>query len=139
MAAVTTRQAPVLPPPSGRAGFGGTQRSEFSKIRAVRSTYWALLVLLAVSICIGAAICAGTAANWDQSSAADRATFDATQVSIAGLFYLGQLVIVVRGALVPTPEYPTGMIRTSLTAMPMRITVYFAKSLVFAVIALSVT
>src|SRR6185312_15928410 len=96
MAAVTTtRQAPVLPPPSGRAGFGGTLRSEFTKIRSVRSTYWTLLVLLAVSIGIGAAICAGTAANWDQTSAADRATFDATQVSIAGLFYLGQLVIVV--------------------------------------------
>src|SRR5690349_23882214 len=78
MAAVTTsRQAPVLPPPSGRAGFGGTLRSEFTKIRSVRSTYWTLLVLLAISIGIGAAICAGTAANWDQTSAADRATFDA--------------------------------------------------------------
>src|SRR6516225_269164 len=91
MAAVTTTQAPVLPPPSGRAGFGGTLRSEFTKIRSVRSTYWTLLVLLAISIGIGAAICAGTAANWNQTSAADRATFDATQVSIAGLFYLGQL------------------------------------------------
>ena len=140
MAAVTTtRQAPVLPPPSGRAGFGGTLRSEFTKIRSVRSTYWTLLVLLAISIGIGAAICAGTAANWDQTSAADRATFDATQVSIAGLFYLGQLVIVVFGAIVLTAEYSTGMIRTSLTAMPRRVTVYAAKALVFAIVALVVT
>jgi len=139
MAAVTTRQAPVLPSPSGRAGFGGTLRSEFTKIRSVRSTYWTLLVLLAVSIGIGAAICAGTAANWNQTSAADRATFDATQVSIAGLFYLGQLVIVVFGAIVLTAEYSTGMIRTSLTAMPRRVTVYAAKALVFAVVALVVT
>src|SRR5215813_15065674 len=141
MTATTTRQAPapVLPPPSGRAGFGGTMRSEFTKIRSVRSTYWTLLVLLAVSIGIGAAICAGTAANWNQTSAADRATFDATQVSIAGLFYLGQLVIVVLGTIVLTAEYSTGMIRTSLTAMPRRITVYAAKALVFAVVALAVT
>ena len=140
MAAIsTTRQAPVLPSPSGRAGFGGTLRSEFTKIRSVRSTYWALLVLLAVSIGIGAAISAGTAANWNQTSAADRATFDATQASIAGLFYLGQLVIVVLGALVLTSEYSTGMIRTSLTAMPRRVTVYAAKAVVFAVIALAVT
>src|SRR6201996_1992849 len=139
MAAVTTRQAPVLPAPSGRAGFGGALRSEFTKIRSVRSTYWTLLVLLAVSIGIGAAICAGTAANWNQTSAADRATFDATQVSIAGLFYLGQLVIVVFGAIVLTAEYSTGMIRTSLTAMPRRVTVYAAKALVFAVVALVVT
>src|SRR5215510_1443971 len=139
MAAVTTRQTPVLPPPSGRAGFGGTFRSEFTKIRSVRSTYWTLLVLLAISIGIGAAICAGAAANWNQTSAADRATFDATQVSIAGLFYLGQLVIVVLGTLVLTSEYSTGMIRTSLTAMPRRVTVYVAKALVFAVVALVVT
>jgi len=135
MAATTTRQAqgvPVLPPPpTGRAGFSGTLRSEFTKIRSVRSTYWTLLVLLAISIGIGAAICAGTAANWNQTSAADRAIFDATQVSIAGLFYLGQLVI--------ASEYSTGMIRTSLTAMPRRVTVYAAKALVFAVIALAVT
>jgi ABC-2 type transport system permease protein len=139
MAAVTTRQAPVLPPPSGRAGFRGTLRSEFTKIRSVRSTYWTLLVLVAISVGIGAAICAGAAANWNQTSAADRATFDATQVSIAGLFYLGQLVIVVLGALVFTAEYSTGMIRTSLTAMPRRATVYAAKAVVFAIVALVVT
>jgi hypothetical protein len=138
MTAATTQMTPVLPAPSGRAGFGGTLRSEFTKIRSVRSTYWSLLVLLAISIGIGAAICAGTAANWSQTSAADRATFDATQVSIAGLFYLGQLVIVVLGALVLTAEYSTGMIRTSLTAMPRRVTVYAAKALVFAVVAVAV-
>ncbi len=139
--ATATRQArpKVLPEPSGRAGLGGTLRSEFTKIRSVRSTYWTLLVLLAVSIGIGAAICAGTAANWSQASPADKATFDATQVSVAGLFYLGQLVIVVLGAIVLTAEYSTGMIRTSLTAMPRRATMYVAKAAVFAVVALAIT
>jgi len=140
MAAITQpARKSVLPEPSGRAGFPGTLRSEFTKIRSVRSTYWTLLVLLAVSVGIGAAISAGTAANWSHTTAADRATFDATQASIAGLFYLGQLVIVVLGAMVLTAEYSTGMIRTSLTAMPRRITVYVAKALVFAVVALVVT
>ena len=141
MAAITrpAAGAPVLPPPSGRAGLGGTLRSEFTKIRSVRSTYWSLLVLFAVSVGIGAAICAGVAANWSHTTAADRATFDATQVSVAGLFFLGQLVIVVFGAIVLTSEYSTGMIRTSLTAMPRRATVYAAKALVFAAVALVVT
>ena len=141
MAATTLSPArpPVLPPPSGRAGFRGTLRSEFTKIRSVRSTWWTLLVLLVVSIGIGAAISAGTAANWSHTSASDRATFDATQASIAGLFFLGQLVIVVLGAIVLTAEYSTGMIRTSLTAMPRRVTVYAAKVTVFAVVALVVT
>jgi ABC-2 type transport system permease protein len=140
MAAITKQaRTPVLPAPSGRAGFGGTLRSEFTKIRSVRSTWWTLLVLLAVSIGIGAAISAGTAASWSHTSAGDRATFDATQASIAGLFFLGQLVIVVLGAIVLTAEYSTGMIRTSLTAMPRRVTVFAAKVTVFAAVALVVT
>ena len=56
--AVTTQAQPILnalPPVSGRAGLGGTLRSEFTKIRSVRSTYWTLLVLLVVSVGIGAA------------------------------------------------------------------------------------
>jgi ABC-2 type transport system permease protein len=137
--ATITAQAQHLPPPSGRAGFGGTLRSELTKIRSVRSTWWTLLVLVVISVGIGAAICAGVAANWSHTSASDRATFDATQVSVAGLFYLGQLVIVVLGAIVFTAEYSTGMIRTSLTAMPRRITVYTAKALVFALVAVVIT
>ena len=58
---------------------------------------------------------------------------------MAGLFYLGQLVIVVLGAMTLTAEYSTGMIRTSLTAMPRRTVVYAAKAVVFAVVALVVT
>jgi ABC-type transport system involved in multi-copper enzyme maturation permease subunit len=140
MAAMTqATRPPVLPPPSGRAGFAGTLRSEFTKIRSVRSTYWTLLALLAVSIGIGAAISGGTAANWSHTSPADRATFDPTQASVAGLFYLGQLVIVVLGAMVLTAEYSTGMIRTSLTAMPRRVTMYVAKVVVFACVAIVVT
>jgi len=141
MAAITRQAsgAAVLPPPSGRAGLGGTLRSEFTKIRSVRSTWWTLLVLFVISVGIGAAISAGVAANWSHTSASDRATFDATQVSIAGLFFLGQLVIVVLGAIVITSEYSTGMIRTSLTAMPRRATVYAAKAVVFGAVAVVVT
>jgi ABC-2 type transport system permease protein len=58
---------------------------------------------------------------------------------VAGLFYLGQLVIVVFGAMTLTAEYSTGMIRTSLTAMPRRTVVYAAKATIFAIVALVVT
>jgi ABC-type transport system involved in multi-copper enzyme maturation permease subunit len=140
--AATTQTQPVLtalPPASGRAGFRGTLNSEFTKIRSVRSTYWTLLVLLAVSIGIGAAITGGTAANWSHMGPSDRASFDPTQASVAGLFYLGQLVIVVLGAMTLTAEYSTGMIRTSLTAMPRRVVMYSSKVVVFAIVALVVT
>ena len=141
MAATIHSQADLtaLPPASGRAGLGGTLASEFTKIRSVRSTYWTLLVLLVVSVGIGAAITGGTAANWSHMAPPDRASFDPTQASVAGLFYLGQLVIVVLGAMTLTAEYSTGMIRTSLTAMPRRTVVYLAKAAVFAVVALVVS
>ena len=141
MAAMTQTEPALsaLPPATGRAGFGGTLRSELTKIRSVRSTYWTLLVLLAVSVGIGAAITGGTAANWSHMAPQDRATFDPTQASVAGLFYLGQLVIVVLGAMTLTAEYSTGMIRTSLTAMPRRLVIYVSKILIFAVVALVVT
>ena len=137
--ATTTRQVPVLPAPSGRAGFGGTLRSEFTKIRSVRSTYWTLLMLLAVSVGIGAAISAVSASGWSTTPPAARTPLDATQLSIAGLLVLGQLVIVVLGALVLTAEYSTGMIRTSLIAMPRRIVLYVAKAVAFAAVALVVS
>jgi ABC-type transport system involved in multi-copper enzyme maturation permease subunit len=60
---------------------------------------------------------------------------EATSISLFGLL-IGQLVIVVLGALAITTEYSTGMIRTSLTAMPRRGTLYAAKGTVFGVVAL---
>ena len=140
--ATTTRQAPLLPAPSGQAGFGGTLRSEFTKIGSVRSTYWTLLMLLAVSVGIGAAISAAVAGGWSQPPPPPPAppdVYDATQVSLAALLILGQLVIVVLGALVLTAEYSTGMIRTSLIAMPRRIVLYAAKAVAFAAAALAVS
>ena len=135
MAVITS----TLPPATGRSGLRGVLQSEFTKIRSVRSTYWTLLALLVVSVGLGGAISAAQASHWNSMSPGDQATFDPTQISLAGLFFLGQLVMVVLGALVLTAEYSTGMIRTSLTAMPRRPVVFAAKALVFAAVALVVT
>jgi ABC-2 type transport system permease protein len=135
--ATITRQAPVLPAPSGRAGFGGTLRSEFTKICSVRSTIW---TLLAVSVVIGAVASSWSASSWSNTPPGDpRPILDATQLSLTGMLVLGPLVIVVLGALVVTAEYSTGMIRTSLIAMPRRIVIYLAKAVAFAGVALAVS
>jgi ABC-2 type transport system permease protein len=133
--ATTTRlpgsSAPALPSASsGRAGFGGALRSEFTKIRSVRSTYWTLIALVVVTIGIGTLACVGAV-----SRGADHGPlFDATQRSLAGLI-LGQLIIVVLGALTVTSEYSTGMIRTSLTVQPRRGTLLAAKGVVFFLVS----
>jgi ABC-2 type transport system permease protein len=113
-----------------RAGFGGALRSEFTKLWSLRSTYWTLLALAAITVGIGLLASSGTV----QDKGADPATVDATQVSLTGL-YVGQLVMAVLGALTITSEYSTGMIRTSLVVQPRRGVVFTAKAAVFASVA----
>jgi ABC-2 type transport system permease protein len=122
----------LLPPETGRAGFADALRSEFTKIRSTRSTYWTLFALIVVCIGIGALASAGTASH---PNGVSRAGFDATQQSLAGL-YVGQLIIAALGALTITSEYATGMIRTSLAVQPRRGVVFAAKAVVFAVVTL---
>ena len=122
----------LVPPQTGRAGFGDALRSEFTKIKSTRSTYWTLLALVVVCVGIGALTCAGTASHPQGVSPTN---FDATQQSLAGL-YVGQLVIAALGALTITSEYSTGMIRTSLSVQPRRGVVFAAKAVVFAAVTL---
>jgi ABC-type transport system involved in multi-copper enzyme maturation permease subunit len=129
--ATATRQR-LRAPETGRAGFADALRSEWTKIRSTRSTYWTLLALVVVCVGIGALSSAGTASHHEGIT---RASFDATQQSLAGL-YVGQLVIAVLGALVITSEYTTGMIRTSLAVQPRRGVVFAAKAAVFAAVTL---
>jgi ABC-type transport system involved in multi-copper enzyme maturation permease subunit len=140
MAAVTTSPAGTGAAPAQHrpAGLKGTLRSELTKIRSVRSTYWSLVVLVLAGIAWSVAFCAGEAAHWSHMAAQDKAGFDPAQASIVGLALLGQLVIVVLGTLCITSEYSTGMIRTSLTVMPRRPVLFAAKAAVFAAIALVV-
>src|SRR6516164_6712648 len=129
---VAAPRQPLLPPATGRAGFADALRSEFTKIRSTRSTYWTLLALVVVSVGIGAIACYGTASH---ASQVYRPSVDAAQLSLSGL-YVGQLVIAVLGALTITSEYSTGMIRTTLSVQPRRGVVFAAKAVVFAVVSL---
>ncbi|HEY1622428.1 MAG TPA: ABC transporter permease subunit [Streptosporangiaceae bacterium] len=133
MAAVTASGPAAV---RGRAGLGGVIRSELTKLKSVRSTWWTLLVLVLLSIGFSALICAVIKANWHTMSASDKATFDATSTSLGGIGFLGPLVIAVLGALVITSEYSTGMIRTSLTVMPRRSVMFAAKGVVFGLVTL---
>jgi ABC-2 type transport system permease protein len=128
----------ALPPATGRAGMRGVIPSEFTKLRSVRSTYWTIGALFIVSVGFAAAIAAGAAGQLN-NNAVNKAAFDATLLSLLILFYLGQLIIAVLGAMAITSEYSTGMIRTSLTAMPRRGTVYLSKLLVFTGVALVIS
>jgi ABC-2 type transport system permease protein len=136
MTSLTITAHPGRQAPRRAVPFGRTLRSEFTKIRSVRSTYWSMALLVVVSLAWCIAFCAGEASRWAQLSAQVRAGFDPTQASILGVALLGQLVIAVLGTLAITSEYSTGMIRTSLTVMPRRPVLFGAKAATFAGISL---
>jgi ABC-2 type transport system permease protein len=119
----------ALPPASGRAGLRGVIASEFTKIRSVRSTYWTIAALFVVSVGIATLVGFGITSQIHNQPWQAAGT-DATQSILTPFLFLGQLIIAVIGAMVITSEYSTGMIRTSLTAMPRRGTVYLGKLIV---------
>ncbi|GAA3037609.1 ABC transporter permease [Streptomyces glomeratus] len=113
-------------------------RSEWTKIRSVASTLWTLSLALVVTVVLGVLISALTRNEFDRANPADRLFFDPTYVSFAGMS-LGQLAMIVFGVLVVSNEYSTGMIRTSLAAVPRRGTFLFGKIAVAAALALVVS
>jgi ABC-2 type transport system permease protein len=117
----------------GRYGFRTVAEMEWLKLRSVRSTWWTLLVFAAGMI--GLSVLVMTHQHWATMSAADRASFDPTNNSFAGLV-IGQLAIGVLGVLAVTSEYSSGMIRATFAAAPRRPLVLAAKAAVVAGVTL---
>jgi ABC-2 type transport system permease protein len=118
--------------PEGRYGFRSVAQMEWLKLRSVRSTWWTLLVFAAGMISLAIVVMAHQ--HWATMSAANRASFDPTNNSYAGLI-IGQLAMGVLGVLVITSEFSSGMIRATFAASPRRPLVLAAKTAVFAAVA----
>ncbi|MEU3459665.1 ABC transporter permease [Streptomyces sp. NPDC006733] len=119
------------------AAPGAVLQSEWTKIRTVRSTVWTLALAFIVTVALSAVICLVIKNSFNDMSEGDRATFDATSSSFAGMA-LGQLALIVFGVLVIASEYSSGMIRTSLAAVPQRASFYFSKVTIAGLLALVV-
>ena len=115
------------------ATFGDVLRLEWIKFRSVRSTFWTLAVTVVLGIALGAVISEAAAHGYARSSVSGKLSWDPTGVSLAGVA-IASPAIAVLGVLCISSEYSSGMIRTSLIAVPKRGRVLAAKSLVFAVV-----
>src|SRR5579863_1584797 len=115
------------------ATFTDALRSEWTKLRSVRSTFWALTATVVLGIGLGAAISAAAAHGYAKSSVSGKLSWDPTALSLDGIG-IATLAIAVLGVLCISSEYSSGMIRTSLIAVPKRGRVLAAKALVFAVV-----
>jgi len=116
--------------------FGGvTQarvaRSEWTKLHSLRSTRWSLLAacVLTIGFPLLFATILSTRTHPEQGH-----HHSALEVGLAGV-NVSQLAIAVLGALFMTGEYSTGMIRATLTAVPKRLPVLWAKLAVYAVVS----
>ncbi|MEW2449628.1 ABC transporter permease [Streptomyces parvulus] len=109
-------------------------RSEWTKIRSVASTVWTLSLAVVVTIALGMLISALSKSEFDGMSERDQLAFDPTFISFAGTS-LGQLAMIVFGVLVVGNEYSSGMIRTSLAAVPRRGRFLFSKIAVATALA----
>jgi hypothetical protein len=122
----------ALPP--GRYGFFDLVKSEWTKIRTVRSTMWTIGVTIVLGIGIGALVTALTRAHWNSMDIGQRLTFDPTANSLIGLLF-AQFSIGILGVLVISAEYSTGTIRATFSAAPNRSRVFLAKIVVFGVLS----
>jgi len=120
--------------PAGRYSFYDLVRSEWTKIRTVRSTMWTIGVTIVLGIGIGALVSALTQSHWNSMGAVNRATFDPTATSLTGLLF-AQFSVGVLGVLVISAEYTTGTIRATFSAAPNRTRVLAAKTVVFGLLS----
>jgi ABC-2 type transport system permease protein len=124
--------------PTHAPDFTDLMRSEWTKFRTLRSTWWSLGAMLVVSLGASIAATAVFTANYANLDPENRTQF---QNDTVGLFLqpgssFGQLAIAVLGALLITAEYSTGMIRATVLAAPRRTPVLAAKAAVLAAIVL---
>jgi ABC-2 type transport system permease protein len=117
----------------GRVTQARVALSEWTKLRSVRSTRYSLLAAVLFTIGLAALACAVVAHHYPNMSARDKADFHPLEVNLVGV-QLAQLAIGILGILVITAEYSTGMIRASITAVPKRLPVLWAKALVFGLV-----
>jgi ABC-2 type transport system permease protein len=116
----------------------GLLRSEWTKLRTVRSTIWTLGATILTGVGVSAIAMGVTRAHWATESAANRAAFDPVETSLMGVYLGGTLLLGILGILVMSSEYATGTIRATLAAAPRRPMVLAAKVLVFGVVSLIV-
>ena len=104
--------------------------AEWTKLRTTQGTAWLLLAVVAVTVAVSAAAAASArcpAAGCGQ---------DPGKITLTGVD-LGQAAVAIVAVLAVSTEYSTGMIRTTLAAMPGRVTVLAAKAAVVSALVLA--
>lgn len=125
-AVMQTGPAPIPATAAGQVTQVRVVRAEWTKLRALRSTWWCALIAVVLTVGLGAAI-AGSGTPY-RISAGNTAAGGVT-ISLVGILF-AQLVLGVLGVLAFSGEYATGLIRATLAVVPSRLPVLWAKLIV---------
>jgi ABC-2 type transport system permease protein len=135
---------PATTPAAGGVNFLRALHAEWIKFTTLRSTW----ILLATTVVVMVGI--GLLGGWGIGSGLEELAADGQDPAAVGLdpkmLYMmttggidfGQLIIGSLGVLLIASEYSTGMIRSTMTAVPDRLSPLFAKALVIALVAAAV-
>jgi ABC-2 type transport system permease protein len=115
---------------AGGTASAGALHAEWTKTRTLAGTWWLLLAVIALTVAVGSA--AGTAVTCP-GTGCDQ---DPAKIILSGID-LSQAIVAIAAVLAISGEYSTGMIRSTLTAMPRRITVLIAKAVVVTALVLA--
>lgn len=114
-------------------GTGKVIRSEFIKLRTVRSTYWTYLIAVAATIGLGLLFSYGATYAASQNQLPPETVWDAAGTSLSGIF-MSQLATAILGVMFVTSEYTSGMIRSTFSAVPKRMPVLVGKFVALSVV-----
>ena len=117
-----------------RLTFGHVLRSEWIKFRSLRSTWWTIGTTIVVMVLFSMTMASSLNFSAENPEmAAEMGNVSTVQAIVLG-FIFAQLSVAVLGALVVTGEYSTGMIRSTLSAVPTRLPALWAKAGIIGVV-----
>ncbi len=100
-------------------------RAEWTKLRTDPSNAWLLFGAVVLTLAVGAAV--AMTSRCDALGCGE----DATKLSLTGVM-VGQVVVAIVAVLMVGNEYSTGMMQSTVAAVPRRLTVLFSKAAVLS-------
>lgn len=135
MTTITETHTPVSAPVTSRLSFDGVLKGEWIKLLSLRSIRWSILVMLVLSWA-GAALLSLAMGSSEMAGAEAMPMIVVQAATFGSMFTV--LIMGVLGALSITSEYASGLILSSLTAVPARTPLLLAKALVVAALGFSI-
>jgi ABC-2 type transport system permease protein len=129
-AATLSEPAPLAGPVSAMR----VVRSEWTKFRSVRSSWWTLAMSTLLTTGIGFVATAAAASERTSSARPD----DVATRAMLGVIF-AQLALGTLAVLMMAGEYGTGMIRSSMAVVPRRLPVLWGKLAVYVAVVLPVS